>query len=48
MDDSRIRALGYEPQHTFSEGLSETVAWYRDNEAWWRPLKERAAIEKTR
>jgi dTDP-glucose 4,6-dehydratase len=31
--------LGYAPQTTFDEGLSETVKWYHDNEAWWRPLK---------
>ena len=24
-----------------SEGLRETVAWYRENEWWWRPIKER-------
>jgi dTDP-glucose 4,6-dehydratase len=33
---------------SFEEGLAETVQWYRDNEAWWRPLKERAEITKTR
>ena len=48
VDDSRLRALGYAPQHTFEDGLAETVAWYRANEAWWRPLKERATITKTR
>ncbi|MDI1288818.1 MAG: dTDP-glucose 4,6-dehydratase, partial [bacterium] len=39
VDDSKIRALGYAPTHDFDEGLAETVAWYRQNEAWWRPLK---------
>ena len=48
VDDSRIRALGYAPQHAFVDGLAETVQWYRDNEAWWRPLKKRAEITKTR
>jgi len=48
VDDSRLRALGYAPQHTFEDGLAETVAWSRANEAWWRPLKERATITKTR
>jgi len=48
VDDSRLRALGYQPQHTFDDGLAETVAWYRGNEAWWRPLKDRAVIAKTR
>lgn len=44
VDDSRLRAMGYEPQHRFDDGLAETVAWYRDNEAWWRPLKPAAAL----
>jgi len=44
VDDSRLRALGYAPQHRFEDGLAETVEWYRDNEQWWRPLKSKAAI----
>jgi dTDP-glucose 4,6-dehydratase len=35
------RELGYEPQVKFEEGLRETIQWYRDNEAWWKPLKNR-------
>jgi dTDP-glucose 4,6-dehydratase len=31
--------LGYAPSYTLDEGLAETVAWYRDNRAWWEPLK---------
>lgn len=42
VDDSKLRALGYAPAHDFEEGLAETVAWYRENEAWWRPLKDKA------
>ena len=35
------RELGWEPAHTdFAEGLAQTIAWYRDNEEWWRPAKE--------
>jgi dTDP-glucose 4,6-dehydratase len=34
--------LGWEPEHTFEEWLKKTVAWYQENEAWWRPLKEAA------
>lgn len=40
-DDRRIRALGYRPLVEFDEGLIATVQWYRDNESWWRPLKEK-------
>ncbi|MEW1747554.1 dTDP-glucose 4,6-dehydratase [Streptomyces angustmyceticus] len=40
LDDGKIRReLGYAPAVSFARGLSETVAWYRDNPAWWKPLK---------
>jgi dTDP-glucose 4,6-dehydratase len=35
------RELGYEPQVKFEDGLKGTINWYRDNEAWWKPLKNR-------
>ena len=35
------RELGYEPQVKFEDGLRETIEWYRNNEAWWKPLKKR-------
>jgi dTDP-glucose 4,6-dehydratase len=35
------RELGYEPRVRFEDGLKETIQWYRDNEAWWKPLKNR-------
>jgi dTDP-glucose 4,6-dehydratase len=35
------RELGYEPQVKFEDGLKETIQWYRDNEKWWKPLKNR-------
>jgi dTDP-glucose 4,6-dehydratase len=38
LDTGKIRGLGWRPVHTFPEGLERTVAWYRENEAWWRPL----------
>jgi dTDP-glucose 4,6-dehydratase len=36
--------LGYAPQVSFEEGLARTVQWYRDNRAWWEPLKAKAAL----
>jgi dTDP-glucose 4,6-dehydratase len=44
VDYSKTAALGYAPQVSFEDGLARTVAWYRDNRAWWEPLKERAAL----
>jgi dTDP-glucose 4,6-dehydratase len=40
LDTSKLRGLGWQPQADFSTGLSETVAWYRQNEWWWRPIKQ--------
>ncbi|MEU1893424.1 dTDP-glucose 4,6-dehydratase [Streptomyces pristinaespiralis] len=37
------RELGYEPRTDFTDGLARTVAWYRDNRAWWQPLEERSS-----
>ncbi|MFI0967663.1 dTDP-glucose 4,6-dehydratase [Streptomyces sp. NPDC021080] len=31
--------LGYRPSKDFDTALAETVAWYRDNRAWWEPLR---------
>jgi dTDP-glucose 4,6-dehydratase len=36
--------LGYTPAMNFDRGIAETIAWYRDNRAWWEPLKARAAL----
>jgi dTDP-glucose 4,6-dehydratase len=36
--------LGYQPRVPFSQGLADTVAWYRDHRAWWEPLRQRAAL----
>ncbi|WP_447924824.1 dTDP-glucose 4,6-dehydratase [Georgenia muralis] len=45
IDNTRLREeLGWEPQFKdFRSGLEDTIAWYRDNESWWRPQK--AAVE---
>ncbi|MEX0953126.1 MAG: GDP-mannose 4,6-dehydratase, partial [Nitriliruptoraceae bacterium] len=40
VDTARIRALGWRPERTFDDALADTIAWYRDNEAWWRPLRD--------
>ena len=42
IDSTKLRReLGWQPRHTdFASGLEATIAWYRDNESWWRPAKE--------
>jgi dTDP-glucose 4,6-dehydratase len=45
VDISKIRdELGYAPLVPFEAGLADVVQWYRDNRAWWEPLKARAAL----
>lgn len=45
VDIGKIRdELGYEPRVPFEQGLADVVQWYRDNRAWWEPLKHRAAL----
>ena len=43
VDWSKInRELGWEPEYSFEKWLTKTIDWYQQNEAWWRPLKEKA------
>lgn len=47
IDAGRItRELGWRPRETFATGIGKTVAWYLDNEAWWRPLVDANAAER--
>ena len=39
LDTSKLHDLGWAPEQDFEEGLRETVVWYRDNRAWWEPIK---------
>jgi dTDP-glucose 4,6-dehydratase len=43
VDWSKInKELGWKPEHNFDEWLVKTVDWYKQNEWWWRPLKQKA------
>jgi dTDP-glucose 4,6-dehydratase len=41
IDSTKLRTeLGWAPRFSdFEAGLRATIAWYRDNQAWWRPQK---------
>lgn len=39
VDTSKVRALGWNGPAEFEDALESTVAWYRDNSAWWEPIK---------
>jgi dTDP-glucose 4,6-dehydratase len=36
--DKAARLLRWRATTSLEEGVSRTVAWYRDNEAWWRGI----------
>jgi dTDP-glucose 4,6-dehydratase len=36
------RELGWNPSVSFKQGVADTVAWYRDNRAWWEAVKSGA------
>ncbi len=42
MDSGLIRALGWEPEVPFAEGLKRTVRWYAANKSWWRKVRARS------
>lgn len=45
LSSEKIRGLGWEAQTNFEEGLERTVQWYRDNEAWWSPIRSGDYLE---
>ncbi len=40
ISDSKIKSLGWAPQKSFDERLSQTVEWFKANDWWWKPLLE--------
>jgi dTDP-glucose 4,6-dehydratase len=42
IDSTKLRTeLGWEPKYTdFEVGLKDTIEWYKNNEAWWKPQKQ--------
>ena len=39
LGSEKVRALGWEAQVRFDEGLARTVEWYRENAWWWEPIR---------
>jgi len=42
LDCAKIHALGWRPGAGFEDSLAATVRWYRENEGWWRKIKDRS------
>jgi dTDP-glucose 4,6-dehydratase len=39
LGSEKVRALGWEAQVSFEQGLPTTVEWYRANTWWWEPIR---------
>lgn len=49
IDFTKIKnELGWAPQLTFEKGLKKKIQWYKENEEWWRPLKEKIIQDITK
>jgi dTDP-glucose 4,6-dehydratase len=38
------KELEWQPSVIFKEGIAQTVTWYRQNQDWWRPVKEKLSL----
>ncbi|MCX6653673.1 MAG: GDP-mannose 4,6-dehydratase, partial [Candidatus Bathyarchaeota archaeon] len=47
LDSSKLRSLGWKPEHVFKEALKETVEWYLANPEWWKPIATPNVLSKT-
>ena len=45
--DKIERLCGWRARTSFEEGLARTVAWYRENEAWWRSAARKATVSSS-
>ena len=39
LDITKVNAVGWQPKINFDEGLKQTIDWYKNNQAWWEPIK---------
>lgn len=47
IDARKLRdELGWQPKYTdFDAGLKQTIDWYKNNEAWWKPQKDETELK---
>jgi dTDP-glucose 4,6-dehydratase len=45
--DKLKRLTGWRARTSFERGLEQTVAWYRENEGWWKALRTRDSVSSS-
>jgi dTDP-glucose 4,6-dehydratase len=49
IDPTRISTeLGWQPRHSFDEGLAATVSWYLEHQSWCHHVRERGGYSGER
>ena len=41
----KLKSLGWQPAHSFEEGMENTIRWYVDNRWWWEKIKSGEFLE---
>lgn len=39
LGSEKVKQLGWQPNVHFVDGIDRTVRWYRENTAWWEPIR---------
>jgi dTDP-glucose 4,6-dehydratase len=42
IDSTKVKALGWKPRYDIDKGMDATIKWFKENERWWKPLKEKS------
>lgn len=45
LDCTKLISLGWKPDVKFEDGIRETVRWYKNNQSWWKPVKNTEFME---
>lgn len=45
LDCTKIMSLGWKTQIKFETGLRDTIKWYKNNQKWWKQIKNNAFVE---
>lgn len=45
LDSSKLKKLGWKPEHNFEQAMKETIEWYKNNPDWWKKIKSGEYLE---
>ena len=41
----KIQQLGWQPKHNFEQAMKQTIQWYKNNNDWWKKIKDKSFQE---